>query len=259
MDNNKDLEKIWEEFCTLITSHVKGDRATQLIEMYEDMGEKLLLAPASAHVHAHNAFPGGYVDHVMRVANFALDLANTYHELGLQVQDCTNDSVVFCAVNHDLGKLGFPESENPRFVPSNNSWRRENLGEMYQPNKEQPYASVPDLSLFTLQQYSIPMSWTEYLTIKIHDGLYSSSNREYYMAYQEHSKLRSNLPYIIHMADLMASRYEFEQWQLSKDSNKSEKQTTKKPKYGKAGKAHKVAEVIDNSDQDLEIFNQLFG
>jgi len=51
------------------------------------------------------------------------------------------------------------------------------------------------------------VSETEYLSIKLHDGLYEEANKAYYMSNADHG-IKSNLPYVIHQADLTATRIE---------------------------------------------------
>jgi hypothetical protein len=52
----------------------------------------------------------------------------------------------------------------------------------------------------------------EYLAIKIHDGVYDDANKPYYIGFTLESKMKSTLPLILHHADMMASRFEFERW-----------------------------------------------
>jgi hypothetical protein len=67
---------------------------------------------------------------------------------------------------------------------------------------------IADRSLFYLQEAGISVSENEFLAIKLHDGLYEEANKAYYITYSSDSELKSNLPYILHQADLMASRVE---------------------------------------------------
>ena len=69
---------------------------------------------------------------------------------------------------------------------------------------------IADRSLFYLQQAGISVTETEFLAIKLHDGLYEEGNKPYYITFSEDVAIKSNLPYIIHQADLMAARIEFE-------------------------------------------------
>ena len=46
--------------------------------------------------------------------------------------------------------------------------------------------------------------------IKLADGLYDKASERYFISYLEENQLTWNLPYIIHQADLMASKIENE-------------------------------------------------
>ena len=70
--------------------------------------------------------------------------------------------------------------------------------------------SVPDRSLFLLSQADIKLTYNEHLAIKLHDGLYDPANESYFKSYMVETKPRTSLIYIIHHADMMAARIEFE-------------------------------------------------
>ena len=67
---------------------------------------------------------------------------------------------------------------------------------------------ISDRSLFYLQQQGIEVTENEYLAIKLHDGLYEEGNKPYFMTYNKDTELKSNIVYILHQADLMASKVE---------------------------------------------------
>ena len=71
---------------------------------------------------------------------------------------------------------------------------------------------VPDRSLWILNQAGIQMTEQEFLGIKIHDGLYEEGNGQYLKPYNKDRALSTALPLIVHQADLMASRIEYETW-----------------------------------------------
>ena len=48
------------------------------------------------------------------------------------------------------------------------------------------------------------------------DGLYEEANKGYYISYSKDRQLKTNIPYILHQADLMAARIEFEREWLPK-------------------------------------------
>ena len=111
--------------------------------------------------------------------------------------------------------------------PQTDNWRREKLGEDYMFNTKVPFASVPDRGLFLLQSNSIQYTFNEMITIQTHDGLYDEANKKYLMTYMPEQKPRTSLPFIVHQADLMAARIEFEREWLPKLQGSVE--TKKKP------------------------------
>jgi hypothetical protein len=59
------------------------------------------------------------------------------------------------------------------------------------------------------------------LAIQTHDGLYDSANEKYLKAFMPEQKPRTSLPFILHQADMMAARIEFEIEWLPKFSKNS--------------------------------------
>ena len=197
------IQDNWNELMTLLKT---DSRSEKLIAMYEAYGEDLAIAPASGNANYHNCFPGGYVDHVLRVTKCAENVYNLWKSLGAEVSSFTLEELRFAAINHDLGKAG--DINLPYYVPNSSEWHRKNQGLIYELNKELSYMKVPDRSLYTLQKWGISITENEYLAIKLHDGLYSESNKPYYMTIKPEMSIRSNIVYIIHQADLLASRIE---------------------------------------------------
>jgi hypothetical protein len=126
----------------------------------------------------------------------------------------TEEELVFAALNHDLGKLGL--DGKPRYIPNDSEWHVKNQGANYKPNAELPFLPVQDNSLFILQNEGIQLTVNEYIAIKIHDGLYDDGNKPFLISGQNESKLRTSLPLILHQADMMASRVEWEREWLDK-------------------------------------------
>jgi hypothetical protein len=131
----------------------------------------------------------------------------------------TEEELVFSAINHDLGKMG--DETQDSYIPQTDKWRRDKLGEDYMFNNKVPFASVPDRGLFMLQQHDVKYTFNEMLAIQTHDGLYDPANEKYLKGWMPEQKPRTSLPFILHQADLMAARIEFErEWlpKFSKDS-----------------------------------------
>lgn len=206
------IQSNWERHLKIVDTFITGDRKQQLLDLYESFSEEMITAPASIKAHYHNAFPGGYIEHVNRVVQCALKTKALWEEIGANI-DFTDEELVFAALNHDLGKMGLPGI--PGYMPQTDKWRQEKLNETYSINTELPFMMVQDRSLFILQQAGIKISQNEYFAIKLHDGLYDDTNKPYYISFNPESKLRSNIAYILHQADFLASKYEYDRWKNS--------------------------------------------
>jgi hypothetical protein len=172
------------------------------------------MMPAAHKKEYHNAFPGGYIDHVLRVIDCSLKLHNVWEEMGTDVSTYTKEELVFSALNHDLGKMG--DDQHEAYIPQTDQWRKDKLGEDYMFNTKLAFASVPDRSLFLLMSHGIQYSFNEMVAIQTHDGLYDEGNKKYLMTYMPEQKPRTALPLILHQADMMAARIEFEKEWLPK-------------------------------------------
>ena len=106
------IQSNWNKFINNIETYITGIRQTQLLDFYNKHQEELCLMPASHKKAYHNAFPGGYIDHVNRVVECALKLHNVWEEMGADTSTYTNEELVFSAINHDLGKMGDENEES---------------------------------------------------------------------------------------------------------------------------------------------------
>jgi hypothetical protein len=208
------IKNNWDILISKIDAYIAEPRCTQLKEFYEKYQERIALMPASYKKEYHNAFPGGYVDHVIRVIDGAIKINNVWKEMGVDQGTYTTEELVFSALNHDLGKIGDENHES--YIPQTDQWRKDKLGEDYMFNDALAFASVPDRSLFLLQQNNIQYTFNEMVAIQTHDGIYDEGNKKYLATFNPGQKPRTSLPYILHQADLMASRIEFEREWLPK-------------------------------------------
>lgn len=207
------IQENLEKFYAVIEKFISEPRTTKLLALYQNQEENLAFAPASSRASYHNAFPGGYVDHVLRVVEAALKVTKLWEEMGATI-NFTTEELVFSALNHDLGKLG--HSGKPAYIPNDSEWHVKNQGAIYKPNAELPFIPIQDSSLFILQSEGIQMSFNEYVAIKTHDGLYDDGNKAYLLSSQNDSKLRCSLPLILHQADILAARVEWEKEWIDK-------------------------------------------
>jgi len=218
------IQENWETLLNIIENEISGDRGSRLLEFYNQYSERLIMMPAAHKKEYHNSFPGGYVDHVIRVINCAIELHNLWEKMGADSSTYTREELIFSALNHDLGKMG--DEEHEAYIPQTDQWRKDKLGEDYMFNTKVSFASVPDRGLYLLQSHGIQYTFNEMITIQTHDGLYDEANKKYLMTYLPEQKPRTSLPYIVHQADLMAARIEFEQeWLPKLNSDQPTKKT----------------------------------
>jgi len=250
------IQQNWLRLMGFIEDHISSPRKEKLIEFYEKYSERLMLMPAAHKKEYHNAFPGGYVEHVNRVITCALHLHELWANMGADTTTYTKEELVFSALNHDLGKMG--DEENESYIPQDDKWRKEKLGEDYKFNDKVAFASVPDRGLYLLQAHGIQYTFNEMITIQTHDGLYDDANKKYLMAFMPETKPRTSLPYIVHQADLMAARIEFEREWLPKLQGNLEEpkksftlETNKKTSYTSAAKNKALGSVKSEGLKNL--------
>ena len=195
-----------EKLLGFIEKYIADPRKTKLLAFYKQIELNLATSPASSKVSHHNCFIGGYVDHVIRVVEAALVLDKVWDRFG-QKKNYTVEELVFSAINHDLGKLG-ESNDQPFYIPNDSQWHIDKQGAHYKINSNLTHMRIADRSLYYLQRYGVLVTENEFLAIKLHDGLYEEANKPYYITYNSDSEIKSNLPYILHQADLMASRVE---------------------------------------------------
>ena len=255
-----EAEKIksnWEEYRNRV-NELFPSRRDALNKMYDEFENRMAMMPASSMAHFHNAFAGGYVDHILRVMDCADKLHTAWSEMGADMSGYTREELMFAAMHHDLGKVGFPGDGNEVYQVETSDWHRKNMGRLYKHNENIPFTMVPDLSIWLLQEYDIKMSWTEYQAIKIHDGMYDDANKPYFVARSAQAKLKTNLPLLLHHADHMASQIEYERWR--NNQNNTPKPVVTKSKPSKSNGLKNLAENnpgMESSIKDLfSTFNE---
>tara|TARA_B110000285_G_scaffold70008_1_gene80611 strand:- start:482 stop:1261 length:780 start_codon:yes stop_codon:yes gene_type:complete len=237
-----EIQDNWEIMMGHINTHISSPRKEILIKFYEKYQERIILMPAAHKKEYHNAFPGGYVDHVNRVIEGSLRLADVWGDFGCDKSTFTTEELVFSALNHDLGKMGSEDEES--YIPQDDKWRKDKLGEDYKYNTKLSFASVPDRGLFLLQSHGITYTFNEMIAIQTHDGLYDDANKKYLMGYMAEQKPRTSLIFILHQADMMAARVEWEKvWlpKFDKPTSKISEINSQSPKINNINKSKNKA------------------
>tara|TARA_R100000152_G_C6771573_1_gene198130 strand:- start:340 stop:1140 length:801 start_codon:yes stop_codon:yes gene_type:complete len=250
----------WKDLRTIINNTFSGDRLENLNQMYDYFEDRMCMAPASGREHYHNAMVGGYVEHILHVVKFAQQVRDMWEQNGATI-NFTNEELVFAALHHDLGKIG--DLENDYYIPEESDWHRKNQGSIYKHNPELQYMTVSDRSCWILGHFQIPMTEWEFLGLRLTDGLYEEANEKYYKGFNPQWELRSNIAYILHQADMMATHIESDQWKRGDkvESAKVQKSVSKiKEAVDKqVDKNNEVKEKFTKSTDAKDIFNELFG
>lgn len=233
------IQENWDKFLGYINKYITGERKQKLFDFYKKHEDELVLMPASHMKHYHNSIIGGYIDHVNRVIEAALEINKVWNQFEVDSSTYTIEELVFSALNHDLGKMG--DGKEYAHIPSTDKWRIENMGENYKFNTKMGFMKVPDRSLYLLSQAGIEISENEWVAIQTHDGLYDEGNTAYLKSYNNATRPRTSLLFIIHQADMLAARVEWERENLqlfnSQEKPKELKVTEKIPNGNKQQKA----------------------
>ena len=247
----KQIVENWSKLIQLIEDTFDGERKEKLLEMYKYFEDRMSVAPASGKAAYHNAMVGGYVEHVLHVTDCAIQIKKLWESNGAMI-NFTDEELIFAAMHHDLGKVG--DLDKDYYIPQDSEWHRKNRGEIFKHNPDLQYMTVTDRAIYLLNHFGIKMSQWEYIGLKLTDGMYEEGNKTYYMSYNPDWSLKSNIAYILHQADMMATHIEFDEWQREDEevSNKfkSAVQTKTETKT-------KPSPKLSEKSQDL--FDELFG
>ena len=233
----------FEKHQKIVKNYI-GERQEQVLSMIDTLGENYVMAPASGKSWYHNAFAGGYVDHVNRVVETSVKMMKFWASMG-GIIDFTQEELVFAALFHDLGKIG--DGDGAGYLEQTDNWRRDKLNEMYKPNPGLDFMMIPDRSLFLLQKFGIQVSQKEYLGIKLHDGIFDDGNKPYFFSHNPDSRMRTNIVNILHMSDYMASKVEYDIWKANGGKTAPSTQKTK----ASNGKSVKSSEGLTNFIKNL--------
>ena len=226
-----------------IIEHYLGGRAIACKEMLKHMEDNYVMAPASGKTWFHNAFAGGYVDHVNRVVQYAIEQHKLYIKMGGSA-DYTEEELVFSALFHDLGKMG--DGDQPNYIPQTDKWRQDKLSEMYTYNPDLDFMLIPDRSLFILQKFGIKVSQKEFLGIRLHDGVFDKANEAYFFSNVESSRQKTSIVSVLHTADFLASKVEYDIWKRNGGSTKPKYKKTESSTGKKVNSSEGLTKMLKN-------------
>ena len=250
-DNWKELVQIIDD--TFVDTD-DDERHTKLREMYDYFEDRMCMAPASGKEHFHYAHSGGYVEHILHVVKMTQKVSDLLVEVG-GTKNYTDEELIFAALHHDLGKIG--DLEYDYYIPQESDWHVKNRGEIFTHNPELAYMAVPDRALWLLQYFGVQCTVNETMGIKLADGMYDDANVKYFKSYIPEYQLRSNIGHILHWADSMATRAEYDEWKREVE----EEDRIVRERVQEAIKEPKEKKKVDNELQkrSQDLFEELFG
>ena len=170
MSDDVDFEQIqsnWETYSGLL----KRLSDHNLNNLLDELGERLVMTPASPRLDQYGAAPGGLVEHSLKVTSTMRTL-NSALEMGLPTA-----SILKVGLLHDLGKVG--DLTTRYFVEQDSSWHREKLGQLFKFNEGLNKMSVSHRTLWLLQHYGVTLDNNEWLAIQLAAGFHFEENRFY--------------------------------------------------------------------------------
>ena len=200
----QELTANYDRFIGLIKKYFTGERLEKLLHMYseKELGINLTLSAASGSKHYHNAYVGGYIDHIFNVCKNTLKMRDLFVMQG-GVIDFTEEELIFTCLHHDLGKLG--TKGELHYLPNDSEWHVKNYGTLFKRNDDITYMSLTDRTFFTLNHYGIQYNEIEYFGIKLTDGMFDEDNQKYLTGHDSKKAPKYKLPYIMHWADWMST------------------------------------------------------
>ena len=244
----------WNKLMQIIEGTFVGDRLKKLKTMYAYFEDRMSVAPASGKEAYHNAMVGGYVEHVLHVTDCAIQLKKLWESNGAMI-NFTDEELIFAAMHHDLGKVG--NLNQDYYIPQDSEWHRKNRGEIFKHNPNLQYMTVTDRAIFLLNHFGISMTQWEYIGLRLTDGMYEEANKSYYLTYNPDWALKSNIAYILHQADMMATHIEGDEWKRADEEYNSQLTTNMKKAVEPKTETSQLPPKLSKKSQDL--FDELFG
>jgi len=129
-------------------------------ELMKFLGESFIKAPASSMSEYHNAFEGGLIDHLLRVASYAVKINNALPD----DEKVDQNSLLKVCLLHQIGKANL-------YVECTSEWHRKNQGKMYDFNQNITSMRVGERSVYYALSHGISLTEEEYTAIIFFDKM----------------------------------------------------------------------------------------
>ena len=88
------IQENWNGLQEIIDGTFTDTRLENIKKLHNHFEDRMTLAPASGTKWFHNAFPGGYVAHVLNVIKWSLEYYEMFKKMGMHVDDLDEESLV---------------------------------------------------------------------------------------------------------------------------------------------------------------------
>lgn len=150
--SEKLIQKItsnWEVYKNLVSKIEDAEKRHSLEALCNKLTDRAVVAPASTRKDYVGCFTGGLVWHSLNVTKNMKELVKLYDA------DVSTDSLITVGLFHDIGKIGTQEKDY--YLPQHSEWHR-GKGMLFEINPEISHFPVSHLSLYWLNQYSVPLT-----------------------------------------------------------------------------------------------------
>jgi len=165
------LQARYEKFCKLSQSS-GSDRAQQVKEMVDTLGERILMCPGSLNEGQPWSRPGGLIEQSIGVTMKMRSIAKA-----LEIEVPT-ESLIIVGLFHNIGMVGGPLSGEDYLVEQDSDWHRKQ-GRLYRYNEHLPKMPIAHRSLHVLQHFGVRLSMDEWVAIATSTGPAREENRFY--------------------------------------------------------------------------------
>jgi len=123
-------------------------------ELMKFLGEDFIKAPASQLTSQYNAFEGGLIEHLLRVAFYAVRLNNSLPDN----EKVEQPSLLKVCLLHQIGKAKM-------YKPCESEWHVKNQGKMYEYATTETSMRVSDRSIYYAMSNGVSFTEEEYMAI----------------------------------------------------------------------------------------------
>ncbi len=152
-----DFEKIKENYQTYIDI-IERFEDSNLNALFEQLGERVAVAPANAQKDEYGCKNGGLVE-------LSLEVLSMMRKLNAATgKQCEPKSLFKVALLHDLGRIGTVSNE--LFLQQDSDWHYEKLGMHFKKNQELYEYAPTQFTFQILSNFGVKLTEEEYSAIQ---------------------------------------------------------------------------------------------